>query len=185
MDTGCWSQAAAQTYRRSLWKRDGGRLQEYTQPCKCTSEIKKQRHQQDALTNFRIQHQTSSIGCLLLPLALPCIHIFLSISLGHEHREGKKQLTFVTWWHQEKKKGGANLCLCLYHLLLGLFEGRLVWDNVIFLMESMKQQELVPLRATAHQCARLQRSKQKQSVINLRPHNFSLRGDESLYSTDR
>lgn len=40
----------------------------------------------NALTNFWIQHQTSSVGCLLLPLAFPCIYIFFPIDLGKQER---------------------------------------------------------------------------------------------------
>lgn len=55
--------------------------------------------------------------------------------------------------------------MCLHHLQLGLFEGRFVRDNVVFVMEGMKQQELISLRPTTHQSTRLtKRSKTKQNV---------------------
>lgn len=38
-----------------------------------------------------------------------------------------------------------------HHSQLGLFEGGFVRNNVVFLMEGVKQEELVPLGATAHQ----------------------------------
>lgn len=45
---------------------------------------------------------------------------------------------------------------CLpYHFQLGLLKGGLVGHDVVFLCEGVEQEELVPLRAAAHQCARL------------------------------
>lgn len=49
-----------------------------------------------------------------------------------------------------------SICVHLYHLQLGLSERRFVRDDVVFVVEGMKQQELVPLRAAAHQSTRLQ-----------------------------
>lgn len=37
-----------------------------------------------------------------------------------------------------------------YSVQMGLFKGRFVRDNKVFVVEGMKQQELVPLRATTH-----------------------------------
>lgn len=54
-------------------------------------------------------------------------------------------------------------CAQLYRFQLGLFEGGFVGDDVVFVVEGVKQQELVPLRATAHQSARLQRRSRKES----------------------
>lgn len=51
----------------------------------------------------------------------------------------------------------------LYRLQLGFFEGGFVRDNVVLVMEGMKQQELIPLRAATHQSTGLQRSR-KTSV---------------------
>lgn len=36
---------------------------------------------QHILTNFRIQHQTSSVGSLLPSLPFSCIHVFFSFTL--------------------------------------------------------------------------------------------------------
>lgn len=61
------------------------------------------------------------------------------------------------------------MCVCvrLYRLQLGLFEGRFVRDNIVLVMEGMKQQELIPLRATTHQSTRLQRVSRKTSVMEV------------------
>lgn len=56
-------------------------------------------------------------------------------------------------------------CLLLYHFELGLFKGRFVRDNVVFVMEGMEQKELIPLRATAHQSTRLWRRSRRNQVI--------------------
>lgn len=50
-------------------------------------------------------------------------------------------------------------CFVFYHFQLGLFEGGFIGNNVVFLVEGVKQEELIPLRATAHQSARLRRRK--------------------------
>lgn len=52
-------------------------------------------------------------------------------------------------------------CVSLYHFHLGLSKGGFVGDDVVFVVEGMKQQELIPLRATAHQRTRLQRKKEE------------------------
>ncbi len=54
-------------------------------------------------------------------------------------------------------------CVWLYSFKLGLFQGGFVGDNVVFVVEGVKQEELVPLRATAHQSTRLQRRSRKKS----------------------
>ena len=51
--------------------------------------------------------------------------------------------------------------VCLYRLQLGLFEGGFVRDNVVLIMEGVKQQELIPLSAATHQSTRLQRNNRK------------------------
>lgn len=49
-------------------------------------------------------------------------------------------------------------CLQFYHFQLGLLERGFIWNNVVFLMEGVEQEELVPLGATAHQSTGLWRS---------------------------
>lgn len=74
------------------------------------------------------------------------------------------------------------MCLCVrvYRLHLGLLEGGFVRDNVVFVMESMKQQELVSLRATAHQSTRLRKRSRKKSsrkqiqLTSVKSHNLAL-----------
>lgn len=68
----------------------------------------------------------------------------------------------------------------LYHLQLGLLEGGFVRDNVVFVMESMKQQELVSLRAATHQSTRLQKRSRKKSsrkqipLTSVKSHNLEV-----------
>lgn len=56
-------------------------------------------------------------------------------------------------------------CLQFHHFQLGLFEGGFIGNNVVFLMEGVKQEKLVPLRATAHQSTGLWRNHRRQCVI--------------------
>lgn len=60
-----------------------------------------------------------------------------------------------------------KLCdsLQFHHFQLGLFEGGFIGNNEVFLMEGVKQEKLVPLRATAHQSPGLWRNHGKQCVM--------------------
>lgn len=50
--------------------------------------------------------------------------------------------------------GGKNL-QAAYRLMVPFLHKLLVWNDVVPLMEGVKQQKLVPLRAAAHQRPRL------------------------------
>lgn len=66
--------------------------------------------------------------------------------------------------------------LQFYHFQLSLSERGFVWNDVVFLVEGVKQEELVPLGATAHQGAGLWRSHQRRRVTTKasKPHFLQL-----------
>lgn len=89
--TGCWSQATAQTCHKNLQKKDSEGFQEQTNetPMRQNRPKKKKPNPnktKSSLTNFGIQHQTSSIGGLFLPLAFPHSTSVFSFSLKRSKR---------------------------------------------------------------------------------------------------
>lgn len=106
--------------------------------------MSKKRTTENSRTNFGIQDQTSSVGCLLLALAFTCIHVFFSLNLCN--------MAAVT-----KKKEGGCFGFQSYRFHLNLFEGGFIRYNEVLIMEGVKQQELVPFSATTHQRTGLQR----------------------------
>lgn len=53
------------------------------------------------------------------------------------------------------------VCVWLYQFHLGLSEGQFVRDDVVFVVEGVKQEELIPLRAATHQSTGLSRRHKK------------------------
>lgn len=68
--------------------------------------------------------------------------------------------------------GAVRGRLQVYHFQLGLFERGFIWNNVVFLMEGVKQEELVPLGATALQSTGLWSSHRRRRVMTKKNQNF-------------
>lgn len=149
--TGCWSRAAAQTCHKNLEKktiRDVSNTDKWDKIE--TNKKKKIQTYQLWDPTLNLQRRRPFSSACLSPPPPPLLL----------QPEDKQQVI-----------GGGGFAdrrhawLHFYHFQLGLFERRLIRNNVVFLVEGVKQEELVPLGATAHQSPGLRRRSRRGGVM--------------------